>query len=100
MRQSLLDQLPLVPAAIDHAHARELAAMSKLLEQLAEAVRLVHEDLSWRVSQRLDAAVGLGPRTGSSDEPSRARFWHRVSRPHPSRQATNAQHHPCSPATC
>lgn len=58
MRKSLLDQLPLVPAAIDHAHARELEAMSKLLEQLREAVQLVHEDLSWRGNKRVDPSKG------------------------------------------
>jgi hypothetical protein len=34
MRQSLLDQLPLVPVSIDHDHARELGAVSALLDQL------------------------------------------------------------------
>ena len=43
MRKSLLTQLPLVPVAIDHNHARELAAVSFLLERLPEAVKLVHE---------------------------------------------------------
>lgn len=58
MRKSLLDQLPLVPATIDHPHARELAVMSALLDKLPEAVRLVHEDLSWRGRKRVDPSKG------------------------------------------
>ena len=48
MRQSLLAQLPLVPATIDHDHARELSTVSVLLDQLPESTKLVHEDLAWR----------------------------------------------------
>jgi IS5 family transposase len=58
MRKNLLDQLPLTPATIDHVHAAELAAMGVLLDQLPEAVGLVHEDLSWRGEHRVDAAKG------------------------------------------
>jgi IS5 family transposase len=58
MRKSLLDQLPLVPVTIDHAHARELGAMSRLLEQLPAAVRLVHEELAWRGTKRVDPSKG------------------------------------------
>lgn len=58
MRKNLLDQLPLTPATIDHVHAKELAAMSDLLDQLPEAVALVHEDLSWRGKRRVDPAKG------------------------------------------
>ena len=58
MRKSLLDQLPLVPATIDHPHARELAVISALLDQLPDAVRLVHEDLSWRGRKRVDPSKG------------------------------------------
>jgi len=58
MRKSLLDQLPLVPVTIDHDHARELGAMSMLLEQLPETVRLIHEDLAWRGTKRVDPTKG------------------------------------------
>jgi IS5 family transposase len=58
MRQSLLDQLPLVPVSIDHDHARELGAVSALLEQMPEAVQLVHEDLCWRGTKRIDPSQG------------------------------------------
>lgn len=58
MRKSLLDQLPLVPATIDHPHARELAVISALLDKLPDAVRLVHEDLSWRGRKRVDPSKG------------------------------------------
>ena len=58
MRQSLLDQLPLVPVAIDHDIARELGAASDVLDQLPEAVKLIHEDLSWRGEKRVDPTKG------------------------------------------
>jgi transposase, IS5 family len=58
MRKNLLDQLPLTPASIPHVHATELAAMGNLLDQLPEAVTLVHEDLSWRGTRRVDPAKG------------------------------------------
>jgi len=58
MRKSLLDQLPLVPATIDHDHARELDAVSVLLDQLPEATKLVCEDLAWRGKKRVDPTKG------------------------------------------
>ena len=58
MRRSLLDQLPLVPVAIDHDIARELEAVSVVLDQLPEAVQLIHEDLSWRGKKRVDPSKG------------------------------------------
>ena len=58
MRDSLLDQLPLVPAAIDHDHARELGASSTLLDDIPEAARLIHEDLCWRGKRRVDPSKG------------------------------------------
>jgi IS5 family transposase len=58
MRKSLLDQLPLTPVAIDHDIARELGAASVLLDQLPEAVKLIHEDLAWRGKKRVDPAKG------------------------------------------
>ena len=58
MRKSLLDQLPLVPAVIDHPFARELAVISAVLDQLPEAAELVHEALSWRGDKRVDPTKG------------------------------------------
>jgi len=58
MRQSLLDQLPLVPVSIDHDHAREFGAVSALLDQLPEAVQLANEDLRWRGKRRVDPSQG------------------------------------------
>src|SRR5690606_8250566 len=58
MRKSLLDQLPLVPAVIDHPFARELAVISAVLDQLPEATELVHEALSWRGGRRVDPTKG------------------------------------------
>jgi transposase, IS5 family len=58
MRKSLLDQLSLTPAPIAHVHAAELAAIGLLLEQLPEAVALVHADLSVRGGRRVDASKG------------------------------------------
>ena len=58
MRKSLLDQLPLTPVAIDHDIARELGAASAVLDQLPEAVKLIHEDLSWRGKKRVDPTKG------------------------------------------
>jgi IS5 family transposase len=58
MRKSLLDQLSLMPAPIAHVHAAELAAIALLLEQLPDAVALVHEDLSVRDGRRVDPSKG------------------------------------------
>ncbi len=58
MRKSLLDQLPLVPAVIDHPLARELAVISAVLDQLPGATELVHEALSWRGGKRVDPTKG------------------------------------------
>jgi hypothetical protein len=58
MRKSLLDQLPLVPVTIDHDHARELAAVSVLLDRMPEAVKLIHEELAWRGKKRVDPTKG------------------------------------------
>jgi len=65
MRKNLLDQLPLTPAAIDHARAAELATMSDLLDVLPQAVALVHEDLCCRGIRRVDPAKG---RNGMASE--------------------------------
>lgn len=45
MRESLPQQLSVVPAGLEHAHARELEAMSEVLDQLPETVAQVHCDL-------------------------------------------------------
>lgn len=45
MRESLPQQLSVVPAGLEHAHARELEAMSRMLDQLPEIAAWVHEDL-------------------------------------------------------
>jgi IS5 family transposase len=58
MRKSLIDQLPLVPAQIDHSHAHELSAISALLDELPQATARVHEDLSWRGKKRVDPSKG------------------------------------------
>ena len=58
MREKVAEQLPVAPAPIDHPHARELAAMSALLDQLPEAVELVHDDLTRRGSKRIDPGKG------------------------------------------
>ena len=58
MRKNLLDQLPLAPAPIAHVHAQELAGISALLDELPDAARLVHEDLSWRGGRRVQSGKG------------------------------------------
>jgi IS5 family transposase len=58
MRKSLLDQLSLTPVPIAHVYARELVAIAALLDQLPEAVALVHEDLSVRSGRRVDPTRG------------------------------------------
>ncbi len=45
MRRKIAEQLGLVTATIDHARARELATMSRVLDELHAAVDLVHRDL-------------------------------------------------------
>jgi len=58
MRKKLLDQLPLTPVPIDHVHAAEVGAMGDVLDQMSEAVALVHEDLCWRGERRVDPSKG------------------------------------------
>ena len=45
MRESIAKQLPVVPAPLQHEHARELRAMSNVLDQLPGVVEQVHADL-------------------------------------------------------
>src|SRR5271157_2674240 len=45
MREKIAQQQPLMPAPINHKHARELQQMSEVLDQLPEVTELVHADL-------------------------------------------------------
>ena len=45
MRESLPQQMSVVPVGLEHAHARELEAMSEVLEQMPDMVAHVHADL-------------------------------------------------------
>jgi IS5 family transposase len=58
VREKAAEQLAIAPVPIDHPHARELAAMSALLDQLPEAVALVHDDLRCRAGKRIDPGKG------------------------------------------
>jgi IS5 family transposase len=58
MRRLFQEQLPLVPTAIDHAHARELQQMSAVLGQLLDTVKLIHADLMRRASKSIDPTKG------------------------------------------
>lgn len=62
MRESIAKQLPVVPAPLQHEHARELRAMSEVLDELPDLVERVHTDL---VRGLRDAAKG---RRGMSAE--------------------------------
>jgi IS5 family transposase len=48
MREKIAQQAPLMPAPINHKHARELQQMSEVLDQLPEVTELVHADLVGR----------------------------------------------------
>lgn len=65
MRQTRQTQLALVPAALKHDHARELARISGVLDELPEAVELVHGDLVRRQEKNVDPNQG---RIGMSAE--------------------------------
>jgi IS5 family transposase len=45
MRRTVNEQLALVPAQVDHAHARELIAIGKRLDNTPEAAELIYSDL-------------------------------------------------------
>lgn len=62
MRESIAKQLPVVPAPLQHEHARELRAMSEVLDQLPELAEQAHADL---VRGQRDAGKG---RRGMSAE--------------------------------
>lgn len=65
MRPILRQQLPLVQVPIAHAHARELAKMSEVLDQLPDAAGLVHADLLRHGDKQVDPTKG---RDGMSAE--------------------------------
>jgi IS5 family transposase len=52
MRKTVAEQMPLVPAQIDHGHARELAAISERLDGTPQVLRLVQRDLTRGVSAK------------------------------------------------
>lgn len=52
MRKKLARQVPLVPAPVDHAHARELAAISDRLDATPQVLQLVQGDLTRGVSPK------------------------------------------------
>lgn len=58
MRKMVPDQLHLVPVGIAHIHALELRQMSAVLDQLPEAMKLVHADLVRRPGKKIDAKKG------------------------------------------
>ncbi len=45
MRETIAQQLHVVPAPLEHEHARELLAMSEVLDQFPEVTEQVHADL-------------------------------------------------------
>jgi IS5 family transposase len=55
MRKSIRQQLAIVQPHFDHEHARELQAMSDLLDEVPEIVGLVHEDM---IRDLLDPEAG------------------------------------------
>jgi IS5 family transposase len=59
MRVPYHKQLPLTPPAIAHVHAQELTAISALLDDLPEAVSLVHKDLTPRGVSRKKGREGM-----------------------------------------
>lgn len=65
MRRILPDQLVLVPAFHGHPHARELHAMSRILDEHPELAKWVHDDLIGRKGRKLSARRG---REGMSAE--------------------------------
>ncbi len=45
MREKITQQQPLMPAPINHKHAKELIRISLVLDQLSDVTELVHQDL-------------------------------------------------------
>jgi hypothetical protein len=97
MRKSIRQQLAIVQPHFDHEHARELQAMSDLLDEVPEIVGLVHEDM---IRDLLDPEAG---REGITAEqvlralisPTRAATEHSVD----SASATALRQSPRSSAT-
>lgn len=58
MRQMVHDQLRLTPVPIGHVHARELQAMSAVLDALPEVVKWIRDDLIRRPGKRIDPNKG------------------------------------------
>lgn len=65
MRCVVPEQLGLVPAFHDHSHSRELAAISKLLDEHPEAAKWVHQDLISDAGRQINEQRG---RAGMSGE--------------------------------
>lgn len=65
MRRILPDQLVLVPAFHSHPHARELRAMSRILDEHPQVAKWVHDDLIGREGRQVSAKRG---REGMSAE--------------------------------
>jgi len=65
MRRIVPEQLGLVPAFHDHTHSRELAAISKLLDEHPEAAKWVHQDLVRDAGRQVSEQRG---RAGMSGE--------------------------------
>jgi len=61
MRKSVLQQLPLLPEIVNHHHAIELRAMSRLLDQYPQAAELVLADL---LAGGIDPDQGRGGLSG------------------------------------
>jgi hypothetical protein len=55
MRKSIVPQLTLVPQIVDHPHARELARISEILDNIPQAAELVARDLEGRRRRREQA---------------------------------------------
>ena len=59
MREKIAQQVPLMPAPINHKHARELQQMSEVLDQLPGVTELVHADLVRQASKANKGRKGL-----------------------------------------
>jgi IS5 family transposase len=58
MRRVADSQLHLVPKAINHVHARELARINEILDRLPKAAELVYADLARRGDRQIDPNKG------------------------------------------
>lgn len=75
MREKVHQQVPLVPAPIAHVHARELERMSRVLDELPEAVARVHADLV-----RPGTAAGKGRKGLTAEQILRAMLVKQMNR--------------------